>query len=285
MNAASKAASRTVSWRRWLPRPLRSCWRRCFGRRVFQGDYPGWAAACAVAEGYDDPEKSTRIIAAAREVRAGRAAWDRDGVLFHEPQWHEPLVAALRQIAQAGGGALAVVDFGGGLGSTWWQHRTALAEFCVSWRVVERAPLVEAGRREFSDAVLTFHPSLAAAQAAGPTQVILLSSVLPYLEDPQAVLREVAAWGAPHVIVDRTPFVAGGRDRLAVQSAPPELGGGRYPCWLFDRTAMVAAFHPHYDLAGEWLVPFDQADEKVPYHGLHFQCRVDAPKPPVPPVP
>lgn len=284
MNAASRTASRTVSWRRWLPRPLRSWWRRCFRPRVFQGDYPGWAAACAVAEGYDDPEKSTRIIAAAREVRAGRAGWDRDGVLFHEPQWHEPLVAALRRVAQAGGGVLEVVDFGGGLGSTWWQHRTALADFRVSWRVVERARLVDAGRREFSDAVLTFHPTLAAAQAASPAQVILLSSVLPYLEDPHALLREVAAWGAPHVIVDRTPFVTGGRDRLAVQSAPPDLGGGRYPCWLFDRAGVTTAFQVHYDLAGEWLVPFDQADENVPYHGLHFQRHADAPMPPVSPV-
>jgi putative methyltransferase (TIGR04325 family) len=252
---------------------------------VFHGDYPSWAAACAVAEGYDDPEKSNRIIAAARAVRAGRAAWDRDGALFHEPQWHEPLLAALRRIAQAAGGVLEVVDWGGGLGSTWWQHRTALAEFRVSWRIVERTSLVEIGRREFSDAVLSFHPTLAAAPAAGAARVILLSSVLPYLEDPHAVLREVVAGGAPHVIVDRTPFVAGGRDRLAVQSAPQELGGGRYPCWLFDREGLAAAFHPNYDLAGEWLVPFDQADEKVPYHGLHFQRRVDMPKPPASPAP
>jgi putative methyltransferase (TIGR04325 family) len=247
---------------------------------VFHGDYSDWAAACAVAEGYDDPDASACVITAAHAVRAGKAVWDRDGVLFHEPRVHEPLVAALRRAALGAGGGLGVVDFGGGMGSTWWQHREALGAFRVSWRVVERAPFVETGRREFSEAGLSFHPTLADAQAAGPAQVILLSSVLPSVADPHTLLREVAAWRAPHVIVDRTPFIAGGRDRLAVQSAPPELGGGSYPCWLFDRAGVVAAFHADYELMGEWPVPFDQADETVTYQGLHFQRRPAVPAAP-----
>jgi putative methyltransferase (TIGR04325 family) len=281
MNAASRREPPPVSWRQWLPKPLRIWWRRHFRRRVFHGDYPDWAAACAVAQGYDDPGASARVVAAAHAVRAGQAVWDRDGVLFHEPRAHEPLVAALRRAAVAAGGGLDVVDFGGGMGSTWWQHREALREFRVSWRVVERAMFVETGQREFSDAALSFHPTLAAAQAAGPVQVILLSSVLPYVADPHALLREVAAWRAPHVIVDRTPFIAGGRDRVVVQSAPRELGGGSYPCWLFDRAGVAAAFHTDYALVGEWPVPFDQADEAVIYQGLHFQRRPSVPAAPI----
>lgn len=233
-----------------------------------------------MAEGYDDPAKSLRIIGAARAVRAGAAAWDRDGVLFHEPVSHGPLVEALQQVARAHEDRLNVIDFGGGLGSTWWQHRNALAGLQVSWRVVERTEFAETGQREFSDAVLSFHRSLAEAQVGGPPQVILLSSVLPYVADPHGLLREVAAWRAPHVIVDRTPLIAGGRDRLVVQAAPPNLGGGRYPCWLFDRAGLAGHFLGQYVLTGEWPVSFDEADENVAYCGLHFQRRPDAPVPP-----
>lgn len=193
---------------------------------------------------------------------------------------HEPLVGALRRAALDSAGTLAVVDFGGGLGSTWWQHRTLLDEFRVTWRVVERPQLVEAGRREFSDTVLSFFPTLAEAVAAGPTQVILLSSVLPYLQDPYALLREVVDCRKPHLIVDRTPFFVGNRDRVVVQSAPREIGGGRYPCRLFNRDGLLAAVQTDYELADEWPVPFDQADDRVTYRGLHFRCRTTASTPP-----
>jgi hypothetical protein len=90
------------------------------------------------------------------------------------------------------------------------------------------------------------------------------------LEEPATLLRELLALGVPHVILDRTPFVAGGRDRLVVQFAPPELGGGRYPCWLFDRAGIAAVFSPTYALRREWRVEFDGMDGKVEYCGLHF---------------
>jgi putative methyltransferase (TIGR04325 family) len=271
---------RPGAWKRWLPEPFRRWWRARFGWRWFHGDYGSWAEACAVAEGYTDPGKAARIISAARAVRAGRAVWDRDGMLFHATVWHGPLLEALSQVARAHGGKLHVVDFGGGLGSTWWQHRAALAPFQVSWRVVERAEFVECGQREFTDAALSFHRTLAEAQAGAPVHVILLSSVLPYVDDPHALLREVAGWRTPDVIVDRTPFIAGGRDRLVVHAAPPDLGGGKYPCWLFDRAGVAAHFREHHIVAGEWPVAFDQADQNVTYRGLHFQRRPAATVPP-----
>lgn len=276
MSAAKDGERPPSGWRQWVPRPARTWWRRIFRRRVFQGNYSGWAEACAVAGGYDDPGASARVIAAARGVREGRALWDRDGVLFSRPMTHEPLVSALRRVALDKAGALDVVDFGGGLGSTWWQHRSLLREYRVSWRVVERPQLVEAGRREFSDAVLSFYPTLVEALSVGPTQVILLSSVLSYLQDPHALVREVVKGRIPHVIVDRTPFIAGKRDRLAVQSAPREIGGGRYPCHLFNRDRLFAAFQADYELAEEWSVPFDQADGGVTYRGVHFRLRATA---------
>lgn len=226
--------------------------------------------------GYDDPAAAARAIAAARAVRAGRAIWDRDGVLFHEPCRHEPLVGALRGISRTRSGRLGVVDFGGGLGSTWWQHRADLQEFDVTWRIVERAELVEAGQREFSDAVLSFHRTLTEAMRAGQADVLLLSSVLSYLGNPHGLLAEVVAWRPTDLIIDRTPFVVGGRDRLVVQVAPPELGGGYYPCWLFDRPGLVASLGAHYQLVETWPVEFDRADADVPFFGLHFRLRSPA---------
>ena len=65
--------------------------------------------------------------------------------------------------AAANGGRLEVVDFGGALGSTWWQHREELSALGLRrWVVVEQPQFIEAGR-EFAGEILGFAPTLAAA--------------------------------------------------------------------------------------------------------------------------
>jgi len=192
---------------------------------------------------------------------------------------HAPLLAALRAAGRTHGG-LDLVDFGGGLGSLWWQHRSGLGGIeCRSWRVVELPELVAAGTNEFSAAPLGFYSSLEAACAPGPAGVILLSSVLPYVEDPGGLLREIAARGFADVIIDRTPVVGGEDDRIVVQHTPPELGGGSHPCRLFARGSLLAAFAEQYELAAEWPVPFDQVDPDVDYRGFHLRRRSPASQP------
>ncbi len=249
---------------RWL--------RRRFGWRWFRGDYPNWAAARADSAGYDQAAVLARVLVATREVHAGRAHWERDGVVFNEPMGETSLLAVLRQIAPEQGGTLRVVDFGGALGSTWWQHRMALRHLSrVKWCVVEQSHYVEAGR-EFADAQLSFHLSLADALSDGVPDVILLSSVLPYIEAPLSLLQEIVAQRPAHIIIDRTPLVCAGPTRLAVQYTPPELGGGSYPCWLFERSKLLAPLGGAYELMDEWP-GFDDLAPDVRHRGFHFRLR------------
>jgi putative methyltransferase (TIGR04325 family) len=255
-----------------LPAAARRWWRRCFGWRWFEGDYAAWAEARAAARGYDDAALLTRALAATRAVRAGAAAWERDGTTFAEPAVHAPLLAALRAMAAAEGGRLSVVDFGGALGSTWWQHRGALSDIAVRWCVVEQPHFVAAGRAEFLGGIPCFEPTLEAACAPAAPSVILFSGVLPYLEQPHAVLAEAAATGVTHLVIDRTPFWGGGRDWLTVQRTPPELGGGSYPAWIFDPTSLLAPTVRDYDRVQEWP-GFDDLDARVSHRGLVLRRR------------
>ena len=255
-----------------LPGPGVRWLRQRFGWRWFRGDYPDWAAARAASAGYDHAAVLARVLAATREVHAGRAHWERDGMAFSEPMGETPLLAALRQAVPASGRLLRVVDFGGALGSTWWQHRMALRAFArVKWRVVEQPHYVAAGG-EFADDQLSFHLSLADALAADVPDVILLSSVLPYIESPLALLRDIAAQRPAHVIIDRTPLVCAGPTRLAVQHTPLELGGGSYPCWLFERSGLLAPLDGAYEVAAEWP-GFDDLAPDIKHRGFHFRLR------------
>ena len=245
-------------------------WRSRRSALRWDGDYRSWADALGRSAGYGEAQILDRVRAAARRVRDGGAAFERDGMDFQEPEYVWTTLAMLEFIAASCEGRLDLVDFGGALGSTWRQHREALKNLVrVRWRVVEQPHYVEAGR-EFADAVLVFYASLDDALAEGTVSTVLFSSVLPYLEQPQALLAEVARKGVRHVIIDRTSFAADGRERIVVQKAPPELGRGSYPCWLFARNSLLAPLASCYRLVGEWP-GFDDVDPSALFYGFSFE--------------
>jgi putative methyltransferase (TIGR04325 family) len=236
----------------------------------YSGPYPTWEDAQDASAGYGDEAILARVIAAARDVRAGRALWDRDGSTFTKPSLNQPLVRALRRIGDVEGGRLDLVDFGGGFGSTWWQHKEVLGDV-ARWRVVEQPSFVATGE-EFATDVLTFHVSLAEAQHASASPTVLLSGVLQYLEKPLELLASLSGLGFSHVVLDRTPFVTANSDEIVVQHTPPALGGGSYPSWLFTRTSILTAIGSPFELLDEWRGT-DDLDPRVEFRGLYARRR------------
>ena len=89
----------------------------------FAGDYGSWAEALRDADGYDDEAIYRRVRDSALRVQAEPGLYERDGVIFDEPQWNFALMACLLRIASRRGNTLRVLDFGGSLGSTYHQVR------------------------------------------------------------------------------------------------------------------------------------------------------------------
>lgn len=252
------------------PALLRPIVRRFFRVR-WTGSYATWAEARAAAKGYEDREVFARILAAARLARDGGCAFERDGMAFAEPAVNAQLLAGLQQAVA--GGNLSVLDFGGSLGSVYRQHRTALAvPGVIDWRVVEQPHFVEAGQREFSTAELRFFPTVDEACAGGQPEVLLLSSVLSYLEDPHALLRDVARRKFRHILIDRTGVTADKTDRLTVQRAPRSLHSATYPCWFLSRERLLAPFAADYGVRAEYETLDGQA-WGLPFRGYHLERR------------
>jgi putative methyltransferase (TIGR04325 family) len=274
MSAAWQAVARRV-----VPLSIRRTLRLWFGWRWFVGNYRTWADARAAADDSAGSATLERVIAAARSVRITPGAWDRDGVVFRQPAFHAPLVDAMQRIAGEEKRMLCVIEFGGGLGSTWWQHRAAFDRADIDWRVVEVPALVEVGRREFSAPPLSFHATLEDAFLDRRPNVVLFSSVLQYVEAPHSLLQAVAGRAVRHVILDRVGFTNRGRDRIALQHTPPSLGGGASACWLFDYQTLVAAVGPGYECAAEWRVDFDAVDGQAEYRGVWLRRIAPTDKP------
>ena len=218
--------------------------RRLRGGRglAFEGDYSTWAEAEKAAGGYDLPAILERVREAALKVKRGEAVFERDSVCFYREEYRWPTLSCLLRIAAMNGGCLRVLDFGGSLGSFWFQHRKLLGGLReVRWAVVEQPHYVECGREEFQDDILSFHASVEDCLRDGPVDVILLSSALQYLPEPYGWLERFADSGVRWLLLDRTPFIEQDRDRLTVQHVPPSIYPASYPAWFFSRQRFAEA--------------------------------------------
>ncbi|HRE79887.1 MAG TPA: methyltransferase, TIGR04325 family [Opitutaceae bacterium] len=241
--------------------------------RWFRGEFRTWSEAMSSSKGYADGAVLDRVVDATRQVITGQGLWDRDGHVFREKSLHRPLLEAFQKVSACLGAHFTVIDFGGGLGSTWRQHASQLSGLGLDlWCVVEQPEFVRAGY-EFQNETLRFFGNLTEAFSAAPYHVVMLSSVLPYLEKPYEVLADVLKSDAEFLLLDRNPFVRDGRERLTVQHTPPFLGGGSYPCWLLSRHRVEAVITKRYELVMEWP-GFDDLDPSaVQYHGTLYRKR------------
>jgi putative methyltransferase (TIGR04325 family) len=252
----------------WVVRSLRSLRRpkdtlgEASETITFVGDFASWADAEQQATGYDAPVILERTREALLKVKRGEAVFERDAYILDHPEYPFPVIAALLRAASLEGGRLAVVDFGGSLGSTYFQCQGLLrgAVQSLEWTVVEQSAHVACGREYFETQELRFFETIDQALVLRPN-TLLLSGVLQYLPEPHALLAECLAHQIRHVIVDRTPFLRSDRDRLTIQHVPEWLYPASYPAWFFGETRFLRLF----ESAGYRLVAdFPGADNYSP---------------------
>ena len=242
--------------REWLPPvALRFIAQLASQRLTFSAAPDGWAAAVARSSGYDHARILERVVSATREVVAGHAAYERDSVLFHEPDLRFEILAPLLRAALRHGGRLEVIDFGGSLGSTFRQCRPFIPLAHVDWHVVEQAAFAAAGTAEFTTPELSFHSSIDDFPATALPRTLLASSVLQYLEDPLGHVRRWATLGIDTLIIDRTPMWGDAEDALCIQHVPRHIYPASYPCWVLSRERLLATLGKGWQLLAEFGGP------------------------------
>lgn len=219
----------------------------------FNGDYCAWNEALAASSGYDSAGILKKVEMAAQAVASGEAAFERDSALFNEIHYSWPVLAGLLKAAADFGGALRVLDFGGALGSSYYQNRKFLEQLKeVKWCIVEQENFVKCGKRAFETDVLKFFHCIEDAAKTCNFNVVLLSSVLPYLERPYDMLAQLLELGAGTVIIDRTPVLPGSADRLTVQKIPAAIYQASYPAWFLGENKLLETLNKDYSIFFEF---------------------------------
>ncbi len=234
----------------------------------FSGDYKNWGEVEKLCDGYSSANILEKTLESTLKVKNGESVFERDSFIFEKVQYSWGLLACLFKVAAENNNKLNVIDFGGALGSHYFQNKEFLKPLQIkSWTVVEQEHYVKAGKEKIADGILKFADSIDEIDGAN---VLILSSVLQYLPNPYQWLEKIIDKGVDYIIIDRTAISLENRDRLTLQVVPPEIYEAKYPAWFLDEKKLLSYFDSKYRLISDFDVTFDKVVEIPSYFKGYF---------------
>jgi putative methyltransferase (TIGR04325 family) len=220
----------------------------------FQGTYKSWAEAKQYSTGYDADAIVEKVRDALLKVKEGKAVHERDSVLFDKVEYSWQLLAGILWVGAQRGNRLTVLDYGGSLGSTFFQNRKFLKDIIhLNWNIVEQKKFVEIGKQYFENERLKFHSSLSDCLNTTSPDLAIFASVLSYIENSTDLFDEIFRTGVEFCIIDRTLITDEKKDIITVQHVEPPIYHAKYPCRIFARTGLLSCLGQKYDLIEEYV--------------------------------
>lgn len=229
--------------------PLAHALRWYHPRYGWKGNYPDFATAAAKASGYDAAAILVRIQQSTRKAMRGEIAFERDGIEYATPETNFHLLSSLLLVAAENDLHLNVLDFGGSLGTTYFQHRQHFRHLkSLHWSVVEQPHYVAAGQAEFATDQLHFYATINDCLAEQKPQVIVVNGVLQYIPDWEALVQEMAATQVPYLLLDYVGYNLQDKERITIQHVPPVFYGvpASYACRFFNKNQQWSFLQKNY---------------------------------------
>lgn len=239
-------------------------------RNTFSGNYSKWEDAETLLgrngyrEGYSDDSIMNTVLKATKSVISGEAAYERDGVLFYKKAWNMQVLSAFYYITQnIRKPKICVVDFGGALGSTYFQHRNILKN--IDWSIIEQEAFVDIGIKEIQE-ISFFKDIQEYIDTGNECDVLYMSGVLMYLDTPYVCLEKLIQYKFKYVLIDRTYFNITDDDMLCIQNVPDEIYHGSYPAWLLSEKNIKNLLETNgYHLVNSWFSTLENEEKECLY--------------------
>lgn len=233
------------------------------------GPYKNWKDANKNSRGYDQKNILDKVYNSSKLVKLGLIPYERDSVLFKEIKYNYNIVDILNEINLLQN-KLSILDFGGALGSSYFQNRDILKnKLNFKWGIVEQENYVKLGSAEFSDKILSFFYNISDCIKTLAPNVALFGSSIQYLEDPYEIIDEIyASDDIKYLIFDRTPFEYNKDDTIVVQNVPKKIYEASYPMRIFSISKFINK------LSSNWTVIkiIDDLQDDVIYYK---KCRIE----------
>src|SRR4030095_2271417 len=242
----------------------------------WHGDYKNGEEAKKITTGYEANTIIDRVRISALKAKNGEVAYEQSALTFEKSNVNFQILSGLLYAALRNHNQLVVLDYGGSLGSVYYQLKPFLQGISmIRWCIVEQAQFVDVGKKEFEDEELHFFKSLEECMEEYEPNLVLFSSSLQYLPDPYKTLENLFNFEIPYFLIDRTAFIEKDSDRLTVQKVPPAYYDASYPCWFLSKSKFLRFMTQHYLLLGEYQteIYLQLGLEHLRYEGMWFEWK------------
>jgi len=138
--------------------------------------------------------------------------------------------------------AIDIIDFGGGLGDKYFRYKDTLKalELNFSWNIIEQNDWVNIARGQQYLEGIKFCKSLDEVQLHSCDVLLIFSSSICYLENPNYVIKEALKFEPKWVFIDRIPFSR--KTSPGTQKAKTDKGYYKVPIWFFKLSDLLDEF-------------------------------------------
>ena len=214
----------------------------------WSGDYKNWEEAASKCVGYDPDIYLAKLIESTQIVRDDESKCERDSIVFDEILHPYALLSNLfAASSHLKAQSLYILDFGGSLGSLYYQNRKFLRLLPhFTWNILEQDKIIQAGKEHFQTQELCFHTNIEEAKShikQGDTKVLILSGVMQYLPTPYEMITELLeSFDFDIILLDRTAISKTQKHRITIQEVPRQIYRAAYPCHAFAKAELLAIF-------------------------------------------
>jgi putative methyltransferase (TIGR04325 family) len=208
----------------------------------FVGNYKDWSGAVHNSLGYSSKIIFLKSKESFLKVLNGEAKYERDSVLFYSDSINYPLMTILSKIQNKKKSCLNILDFGGSFGSTYFQNKKILNnKKKFQWSIIEQSKIVNFCLKKKLNSNLKFYNSIKDYSRNNVVDLVLVSSVLQYIETPFILLDQLIALKADYLLVLKTP-VHQKSDQIKVQRVPDYIYKASYPIRIFNKSRLLNYF-------------------------------------------
>ena len=210
---------------------------------AYQGDFNSFEEALKYCKGYEAKEVFEKTCETALKVKNGEYVFERDSVGFLELKYSTDVLDALLKIIRENNNKLLLTDFGGSLGSSYFQYQSFFKTVDkISWKVVELPAIINFGKKNIENGKLLFFHNLEEAEKLEKSSVLFSSGTFQYLPKPFEFIDEIINRDYHYILLDRIAFINGTKHRLTIQETKEEIYEATYPAWFFNEQIFVKYF-------------------------------------------
>ena len=195
------------------------------------GNYKSWKEALKFSNGYNDNRILEKTIKSVEIVLSKKAKFERDSFLFYKESYDETLLLIFKKIKKKIK-KIYLCDFGGSLGSLYFQHRTLFRSNTIEWNILEQKHFVKYAKEKIKIKNLNFFDNFDFLLNK-KINVVLFSSSLQYLKNPYQTLDKIIKKKIQNIIIHRSPFTQT-TEIIKIQHVPKHIYDASYPIRILN---------------------------------------------------